>query len=174
MKTSKPDSVSRELPEWLAAMVDVDPAVEAARQRIGRLARLSNRMLEKVAAEQHMSLADWEALSVVVRAGGQCTPSLLAQELALTSGTVSVRLNRLAEAGLVAVVADADGRSRPVRITDEGHRRWKEATAARTRAERDLFQVLKPKQLESLNSALQDLLGHYETVLGEASRHDRT
>ncbi|MFD0638266.1 MarR family winged helix-turn-helix transcriptional regulator [Catenulispora yoronensis] len=166
--------MARELPAWLALMVDVDPSVEAARQRIGRLSRLFTRMLDMVAADQDMSLGDWEALSVVVRAGGQCTPTLLAQELALTSGTVSTRLNRLTQAGLVTVVADADGRSRPVRITADGHRRWQEATAARTRAERDLFHVLEPDQLDAFNSTLQTLLAHYETAFGEASRHDRT
>ncbi|QIY67965.1 hypothetical protein HEP84_00030 [Streptomyces sp. RLB1-33] len=38
---SKPqDSVEAELPRWIADMPDVDPLTEAARQRIGRMARL--------------------------------------------------------------------------------------------------------------------------------------
>ncbi|TLW93952.1 MarR family transcriptional regulator [Saccharomonospora piscinae] len=155
-------------------MADVHPEVEAARQRIGRLARLFHRTLEQVAAAERLSVSDWEALSVVVRARGRCTPTELASALQLTSGTVSTRLNRLVAAGLVEVVEDADGRSRPVTVTEEGHRRWQAATAARTRAERELFAVLSPARTDDLNRLLRTLLHHYETTLGEAPRHDVT
>ncbi|MBO0767959.1 MAG: MarR family transcriptional regulator [Solirubrobacterales bacterium] len=168
------DSVERELSTWLAQMEGADPRVEAARQRIGRLARLFARSLEQVAEDQEMSLGDWEALSVIVRAGGRCTPKELAEALGLTSGTVSVRLERLTRAGLVQAVTHADGRSRPVAVTSQGRKRWREATAARTRAEQELFGVLEPEQQDELNNALRVLLNRYESVFGEASRHDRT
>lgn len=167
------DSVDRELSTWLAEMADVDPRVEAARQRIGRLARLFSRTLDNVAAEQDLSVGDWEALSVIVRAGGSCTPTELVRALGLTSGTVSTRLNRLVAAGLVRVVADPDGRSRPVTVTRQGRHRWKAATAARTRTESELFEALSPRETEALNEYLRTLLVAYEASLGEAPRHDR-
>jgi DNA-binding MarR family transcriptional regulator len=162
MAPSRPtDSVDRELATWLKEMTDVSPDVEAARQRIGRLARLFTRTLENVAAEHKLSVGDWEALSAIVRAGG-------------TSGTVSTRLNRLLAAGLVQVVADADARSRPVQVTDEGRHRWTTATAGRTSAESELFQALSPREIDALNGHLRTLLAAYESALGEAPRHDVT
>jgi DNA-binding MarR family transcriptional regulator len=175
MAPSRPtDSVDRELATWLKEMTDVSPDVEAARQRIGRLARLFTRTLENVAAEHKLSVGDWEALSAIVRAGGTCTPTELGRALQLTSGTVSTRLNRLLAAGLVQVVADADARSRPVQVTDEGRHRWTTATAGRTSAESELFQALSPREIDALNGHLRTLLAAYESALGEAPRHDVT
>lgn len=167
------DSVDRDLQTWTEPMEDVDPSVEAARQRIGRLARLFNRSLHEVAREEQLSLADWEALSVIVRADGRCTPTELARALALTSGTVSTRLSRLATAGLIALVDAPDGRSRPVKVTPNGVRRWRAATARRTRSEGELFDVLTPQQVGELNDLLRPLLRRYEDLLGDAGRHDR-
>lgn len=168
------DSVENELQDWLAQMDPVGAEVEAARQRIGRLARQFNRVLERAAGENGLSLADWEALSVIERAGGSCRPGLLMEQLGLTSGTVSVRIARLTEAGLVEPVAGADGRSRPVRLTAAGRRRWRRATATRTRIEAELFGVLTPAQLDRLNPLLARLLGSFEDEFGVAPRHDRT
>ena len=173
MASSPPaDSVDRELTTWLEQMTDVTPQVEAARQRIGRLARLFNRTLEHVAADHNLSVGDWEALSVIVRAGGTCTPTELGRALRLTSGTVSTRLNRLLAAGLVQLATNPDGRSRPVLVTDDGRDRWKAATAARTRRESELFEALSPRDRDTLNDILRTLLATYEHALGEAPRHD--
>lgn len=168
------DSVENELEMWLAQMDPVDAEVEAARQRIGRLARQFNRVLERAANENGLSLADWEALSVIERAGEPCRPSLLMDQLGLTSGTVSVRIARLTEAGLVEPVAGADGRSRPVRLTTAGRRRWRRATATRTAIEAELFGALAPAQLARLNPLLARLLASFEGEFGVAPRHDRT
>lgn len=168
------DSVDRELTGWLAAMPDVDPQVEAARQRIGRLSRLFARLLEDVAVTQRISLGDWEALSVLVRTGRPSTPTAIGEALGLTSGTVSTRLKRLASAGLIEVLSDADGRSRPVRLTPAGRRRWRAATAARVAAERELFGALSAPECKQLNATLSTLLAQYESRFGIASRHDVT
>lgn len=167
------DSVSEELDGWLAQMDPVDAGVEAARQRIGRLARQFDRVLERAASENGLSLSDWEALSVIERAGGRCRPGVLVEQLGLTSGTVSVRLARLAEAGLIEPVPDADGRSRPVRLTASGRRRWRRATASRTAIEAEFFAALSPTQLTRLNPLLARLLAAFEDEFGVAPRHDR-
>lgn len=170
------DSVTAELGGWLAQMPDVSSDVEAARQRIGRLSRLFVRVLEAVSAEQHVSVSDLETLSVIRRNGASTTPSRIAAELHLTSGSVSTRLRRLERAGLAeADSADsADGRVRKVRLTGAGVRTWREGTARRTAREAALFAVLDETELTALNGALAHLLARLEQEFGAASRHDHS
>ncbi|MFI6567251.1 MarR family winged helix-turn-helix transcriptional regulator [Streptomyces sp. NPDC050534] len=164
-----------ELSRWVADMPGVDPLTEAARQRIGRMARLFDRLLTQVAADNELTAGDWAALSALQRSGPpyQSSPTALYQQLGLTSGTMSVRLARLAQAGLVESVAAADGRSKPVRLTPLGQERWRTATQQRTAREHQLFtDALSSENLKDLNVLLGRLLGRLETEFGQATRHD--
>lgn len=169
------DSVQAELSRWVADMPDVDPQTEAARQRIGRMSRLFERLLAQVAADHELTAGDWAALSALQRSGPpyQASPTTLSQQLGITSGTMSVRLARLAQAGLIESVASADGRSKPVRLTLHGQDRWRAATQQRTAREHRLFtEALTRHDLEELNALLGRLLGRLEDEFGQATRHD--
>ncbi|MGW2426348.1 MarR family winged helix-turn-helix transcriptional regulator [Streptomyces sp. NPDC001709] len=169
------DSVEAELSRWIADMPGVDPATEAARQRIGRMARLFDRLLTQVATDNELTAGDWAALSALQRSGPpyQASPTTLSHQLGITSGTMSVRLARLTQAGLIESVAAADGRSKPVRLTPRGQDRWRAATQQRTAQEHSLFaDALSPEGLRELNVLLSHLLGRLETEFGQATRHD--
>ncbi|MEU8971109.1 MarR family transcriptional regulator [Streptomyces monashensis] len=169
------DSVAAELSRWMADLPGVDPGTEAARQRIGRMSRLFERLLTQVATEHELTAGDWAALSALRRSGPpyQAAPSTLSHQLGITSGTMSVRLARLTQAGLIESVAAADGRSKPVRLTRRGRDRWRAATRQRTAREHDLFaDALSPADIEELNALLGRLLGRLEDEFGQASRHD--
>ena len=170
------DSVEAELDDWLAQMPDVDPQIEAARQRIGRLSRVFVRVLEAVAAEGSVTVGDLETLSVLRRHDGTASPGQIAVTLGLTSGTVSSRLRRLERAGLVdpGDLDPDDARVRRVRITEAGVRVWRSGTERRTQREAELFGDLEPAQVRALNTALATLLERFEHELGVVSRHDRT
>src|SRR5436309_8962361 len=94
----------------------VDTDIEAARQRIGRISRQFERVLARAAAAHQLTVGDLAALSALRRSGPPhvLTPKQLADTLGVTSGTISVRIDRLAKAELVEPVDAADGRSRPV------------------------------------------------------------
>lgn len=161
------DSVESGLAAWMAHLPGVDPAVEGARQRIRRLARSFDRVLEVAASGHGLSVGDWEALSVLQRAGAphELSPSGLAAALGVTSGTVSVRIERLSRAGLVEPGPGerTDGRSRPVRLTAAGRDRWLAATQERTRIEHQvLTDSLGPDELARLNLLLAGLLDRFE------------
>ena len=85
--------------------------------------------------------------------------------LGVTSGTVSVRLERLRSAGLIEPAEGAtDDRFRPVRLTDEGSRRWRAATDDRVAFEERLFQrAFNAVEIEYLNQLLRWLLTEFET-----------
>jgi DNA-binding MarR family transcriptional regulator len=170
------DSVGAELDAWIHQMPDgVDPRVEAARQRLGRISRQFERILARAAAQHQLTVGDWQALSVLQRSGPPYarTPKQLADTLGVTSGTISVRIERLIRAGLVEPVAAEDGRSRPVRLTRKGRRRWSAATKDRTTYEQEIFTAaLSDDQLAELNPLLSTLLSRLEEEFGPASRHD--
>lgn len=95
----------------------------------------------------------------------EALPGDLARALGVTSGTVSLRIDRLTRAGLVEPARrdGADGRSRPVRLTVRGRERWRAATADRTRQEHHLLAgTLDPPQLADLNRLLAALLSRFE------------
>lgn len=177
-RESPRDSLHRELDEWLGAIPgDVDAAVEVVRQRIGRIARQFDRVLADVADEHEMSTGDWEALSALARNRhpGGLTPGEMGQALGLTSGTVSVRIDRLLASGLIERAQGADKRQRPVRLTDRGHRAWGEATVARSSIESALLrECLSDNDIETLGGVLGRLLARLETAYGPAPRHDMT
>lgn len=171
------DSLSDDLDDWLDCM-DIEPGsvgahIEETRQRIGRLTRMFGQILDEVAAAHGISTGDWEALSVLARHRGPCTPTQLASTLALTSGTVSTRLRRLAQAGLIETLPASDGRSRPIALTEEGRRAWRAATRDRVAVEREMFDGLDPQRLGALNTDLSMVLGRLEQRYGSAPRHDR-
>lgn len=166
------DSVSRGLAEWMAELPGVDPRIEAARQRIAGLARLLQRGLERIAPTHELSLGDWEALAVLQRSGPpyERTPNEISRAIGVTSGTMSVRIERLAHAGLVERgPSRTDRRSRPIRLTKRGEEHWRAATADRTTAEQSLVgDALSPTELEQLNTLLAKLLHRFEDELGVA------
>lgn len=166
------DSVDRELRAWLAELPGVDPDIEAARMRLLRLGRQLERLLARIAQNFGMTLGDWETLSVLRRSAPpyQLSPKALAQALSVTSGTMSVRLDRLVKAGLVEPVESViDGRSRPVRLTRSGHERWAAATRARTEMECQLLgRALTNRRIALLNTLLRGVMASFEEGLGPA------
>ncbi|HWC22480.1 MAG TPA: MarR family transcriptional regulator [Flexivirga sp.] len=171
-------SLAREFEEWLRVIPgDVDATTEMVRQRIGRIARQFERVLADVADDHEMSAGDWEALSVLARSADQggLTPGRMAAILGLTSGTVSVRLERLMAAGLIERAEGTDKRQRPVRLTAAGRDGWGAATVARTTAESRLMRdCLTGGELDQLSDLLGTLLVRLESAYGPAPRHDMT
>lgn len=119
-----------------------------------------------------LSLGDWEALAVLQRSGPpyERTPNEIAQAIGVTSGTISVRIDRLTQAGLIERASGRpDRRRRPVRLTRTGEEQWCAATADRTDVEQDRFaDALSRSELEQLNALLAKLLLRFEDELGVA------
>jgi DNA-binding MarR family transcriptional regulator len=135
-------------------------------------------MLAAIAARHGMTLGDWETLSVLRRSGRpyRQTPTELAQLLQVTSGTISVRLDRLQASGLIRQVAGAvDGRSKPVQLTADGERRWRDATAERTGVEAKLLSdALTPVELKRFNELLSKVMVALEARFGQPPRRVAT
>ena len=167
------DSVDGEAKAWLSELPGVDPEIETIRMRLLRLGRQMDRMLEAIARRHGMTLGDWETLSVLRRSGRPYTasPGRLAEMLQVTSGTMSVRLDRLQRFGLIEKAATTgDARSRPVRLTGAGQSRWRKATAERTALERRLLTRALGGRAALLNGLLRRLMVSFESEFGPAPR----
>ncbi len=172
------DSVDRGLSAWMAELPDVDPHIEAARQRLLRLGRQLERTLAETAGHHGLTLGDWEALSVLRRSGTpyELSPTALAAELEITSGTISVRLDRLQRAGLITRSrSTADARARTVQLTRSGHQAWSAATKERTDREHLLLTAaLEPHELHTLNQLVRKVALAIEHERGPAPRRGPT
>ena len=129
--------------------------------RVSRLARHLD-LARRTSFGRH-GLETWEfdVLSALRRAGPpfQLTPGALLRATLVTSGTMTNRIDRLAEAGLVRRQPDPrDRRGVLVTLTDLGRTKADDALDDLLRRERDLLASLGPEDQETLASLLRTLL----------------
>jgi DNA-binding MarR family transcriptional regulator len=104
-----------------------------------------------------LGLSEYALLNHMVRRGDGETPSRLARAFQVTKPSMSATIARLLGKGHVRVEADgADGRSKRVRMTANGHAAW---DAARGR-----LAALQPMLFAGYDVA--DLLTHAEAIAG--------
>lgn len=135
--------------------------------RIGRLASHFAAEIDKVFAVTAVSPADFAVLANLRRAGApfQLSQRQLMGALGLTSGTVSVRIDRLENGGLVERRPDpADARGVLVTLTDEGSVLFDELAPRHLANEGRLVAALGPEERTELARMLQLLLVEYEPM----------
>lgn len=165
------DSVDQELEQWTGAIAGLDPVVEGAHLRVLRLGRQLESLLTSIARAHGLSEGDWETLSVLQRAESPLTPTALATALAVTSGTMSVRLQRLQRAGLITCrPARRDGRSRAATLTPAGRRRWRAATGQRIAVEASVLAPALATNQGEVDRSLRRLLRAFESAFGVVRR----
>jgi DNA-binding MarR family transcriptional regulator len=143
--------------------------------RVGRLAAHFTAEIEKVFDGSGISGADFAVLAILRRAGRpyRLTQRQLMDALSLTSGTVSVRIDRLAQRGLVERHPDPDdGRGVLVTLTDEGERLFDALAPEHLANEARLVAALQPHEQAELARLLQVLLVEYEPTV-DPRPHDR-
>ena len=95
-------------------------------------------------------------------------------ELGLTSGTISVRIDRLAEDGLVERRPDpGDGRNSLIVLTEQGRQVFERVVPAHLENERRLIVALDDDERAALATLLRKLLVEYEGSLPPAGAHVR-
>jgi DNA-binding MarR family transcriptional regulator len=159
------DSVDRLLEGWARARPDLDLSPVAVIARLDRLRRIIDSELEATFAEHGLNGADFAALVTLRRLDrpGGVSQRRLMRELQLTSGTVSVRVERLSDQGLVTRAPDRrDRRNSLVRLTDKGRALFDRVTPAHVRTENRLLAALGSGQREQLVTILRQLLVSFE------------
>lgn len=120
-----------------AAGPDLACTCALLRRTSRRITQLYDRALEPVG----LRVTQYSLLSALIRVG-PVSVSALATQLGTDRTTLTRNLKPLERAGLVAVAAGPDRRSRAVRITPAGHRRREEAVPLWRAAEVSLRDVM--------------------------------
>jgi len=143
------DEVERLVAGWRRALPDLDVSPLEVLSRVTRLSRHLDRQRTTVFARHELETWTFDVLSALRRADGeQLSPGQLLAQTLVTSGTMTNRIDRLEERGLVRRKPDPnDARSVRVQITAAGRRR--------------------------VDAALRDLVAREHSILGSLDEPER-
>ena len=145
------DEVDQIVAAWRDARPDLDLGPIEIFSRIDRLGHHLDRARRTAFAEHDIEPWEFDVLAALRRAGApyELSPGRLIRETLVTSGTMTNRIDRLADRGLVLREPDPhDRRGVVVRLTEVGRR--------------------------TVDGALESLLSHERALLRELAETDRT
>jgi DNA-binding MarR family transcriptional regulator len=154
------DEVDRIVDAWSRERPDLDFSPLQVLSRVGRLSRHVDRARKAAFAASDLELWEFDVLSALRRAGApyQLSPKALLQQTLVSSGTMTNRIDRLVERGLVARDADPhDGRGILVSMTETGRERVDAAIRLLLVAESELLDRLPKADQERLSALLRKL-----------------
>ncbi|GAA5166463.1 MarR family transcriptional regulator [Ornithinimicrobium tianjinense] len=155
------DEVDAVVEAWRRERPDLDVAPLEVLSRVSRLARLLDLERRRAFAEQGLEAWEFDVLSALRRSGEpyQLTPGDLLRETLVTSGTMTNRLDRLADRGLLRrETSPRDRRAVLVTLTPEGLGLADRALEALLEGERELLAVLDVEGRADLAAYLKELL----------------
>ncbi len=159
------DEVDRIVEAWQRERPDLDVAPLSILSRVTRLARHLDIMRRAAFAQHQLEVWEFDVLSALRRAGEpyQLSPGTLVAQTLVTSGTMTNRIDRLAERGLVErLPAPADRRGVLVHLTAEGRSRVDGAMEDLLRVEGELLAVLSADDRAALAGLLRVVVWPFE------------
>jgi DNA-binding MarR family transcriptional regulator len=160
-----PDSVDALLESWARTRRDLDFEPVAVITRLARIRRHLDRELEPVFERFGLSPATFEALVTLMRIadGRGVSQKRLADEIGVTPGTISVRVDHLVAEGLAERRADPESkRSSLVALTERGRAVFERVAPAHLANERRLLASLSDEDRRALVGLLRKLLVEFE------------
>lgn len=154
------DEVDRIVGAWRTQRPDLDFSPLEVLSRVDRLSRHLDRARRQAFQRSQLEPWEWDVLSALRRAGApyQLSPKQLLQQTLVTSGTMTNRIDRLLDSGLVRREADpSDGRSILVTLTESGRLRVDAAITRLVDAEAELLSTLSGAERERLADLLRTL-----------------
>jgi DNA-binding MarR family transcriptional regulator len=163
------DEVDDIVASWRAERPDLDIAPLQVLSRISRLARHLDRARRAAFAAHGLETWEFDVLSALRRQGPpyQLSPGALLRATLVTSGTMTNRIDRLAETGLVSRHRDQqDKRGVVVQLTQQGRGTVDAAMSDLLARERELLTGLDPGQQRELAGLLRVLLAPFDAAGG--------
>ncbi len=125
------------------------------------LARRLNQWYDRQLADLDLSAGEWAVISKLVRDGGDdgLTPSVLADAANVSPSSMTHRLDRMAERGLVARSTDPTNRVRVrVVLTHAGWELFSSAIRESNMLEADILAPLSPQRRRQLAELLEQVI----------------
>lgn len=154
------DEVDAVVTAWRRERPDLAVGSMEVWSRIHRLAALLDQHRKRIFTDQGLEPWEFDVLAALRRAGEpyQLSPGQLLRETHVTSGTMTNRIDRLRQRGLVTRQPHpSDGRAALVSLTDGGRERVDEALAALLRQEEELLAGFSEAELDDLAGKLRRL-----------------
>lgn len=155
------DEVDELVQAWLRERDDLDLSPVEVFSRISRLARLLDLARREAFTAHQIEPWEFDVLAALRRAGRpyQLSPGQLLRETMVTSGTMTNRIDRLSERGLVDRSPDPDDRRGVlVGLTAAGKRAVDGAFETLLASERDLLAELSGTERKQLAALLKRLM----------------
>jgi DNA-binding MarR family transcriptional regulator len=168
------DVVDRMLEVWKRELPELDLATEGIVERIEKLDRYLDRAMNETLADTDLNRGEWHLLGALRKAGPpyRRSPGHLAEEMGISSGAMTNRLDRLEAAGLIRRLPDPkDRRALEVELTDAGWKTWQETVGVQARKEALVAAALNAKEKRELNDLLRRLMLAFAEVAGPPPRH---
>jgi DNA-binding MarR family transcriptional regulator len=159
------DSADALISSWRERRPDLDFSPLAVILRLARVRRHISAELETVFNEYGLGSANFSMLTTVERLGDRrgVSQRRLMDDLGLTSGTVSVRMDRLVMAGLVHRKPDPRSkRNTLITLTKRGREVLERALPAHLANERRILSALTQEEQDVLVELLRKLLVEFE------------
>ncbi|MGQ4495298.1 MarR family winged helix-turn-helix transcriptional regulator [Dermabacteraceae bacterium P13095] len=155
------DEVDRIISAWHGVRPDMDTAPLAVVSRLTRVNHHMDALRKQVFSESGLEPWEFDVLSTLRRAGDahEMTPGDLTRETLVTSGTMTVRVAKLAKRGLIVRLPDPeDGRGAIVRLLPDGVELVDKAMERLLEREQEMLRDLSPAERASLAASLRVLL----------------
>lgn len=162
-----PDEVDRITQAWHRELPDLDLSALQVLSRVTRLARHLDRARRSAFAEHGLDAGEFDVLAALRRTGPpyEESPGRLTAVTMVTSGTMTARLDKLEDRGLVQRRADhQDRRSVIVALTDEGSTVVGAALSSLLDREQGLLSPLSAAEQTALADLLRPLLGPLDSA----------
>jgi DNA-binding MarR family transcriptional regulator len=159
------DEVDRIVLAWRRERPDLDVSPLTVLSRVTRLARHLDLQRRGAFARHDLEIWEFDVLSALRRAGEpyRLSPGALLTQTLVTSGTMTNRIDRLVEHGLVERLPSPDDRRGVlVQLTDAGRARVDAAFADLLDVERRLLDALPADDRDHLADLLRTLVAPFD------------
>ena len=166
------DDMDRVLADWAGQRPDLDFTPVGVVTRLSRVRTYLDAELAGAFARFGLTSADFLVIVTLRRAGKpyRMPQARLMDALGLTSGTVSVRLDRLERNGIVTREPDpASARGSLVQLTDSGLELFDQVAPVHLANEDRLLSALSPAERQVLADLLRRLLSSFESATSDVA-----
>ena len=163
---NEPDRIERLVGQWAAERPDLDVQAMDLAARLLRVGQLISGRIDTLATEFGLHRSEGDVLFTLRRAGPpfRLSPTQLAASLLVTSGTMTNRLDRLEERGLIRRLPNPrDRRSLDVELSPEGRLLADTAVTRHVANEQKMLSILSKRDRADLVRITRKLITHLES-----------